>query len=139
MRITALMFVTMVVAALIVDGIFSALGLIPTGPRPTRADIFGSIQLDYKLVLNVLGTGDLRRAVLAHPRRGATDPVCGMTVDRAKASRTEHGGKTLLLLLRALPARVRSGSREVPERARTRRPRPRRPCPTTDPNPKGIR
>ncbi len=54
LRITALMFVTMVVAALIVDGIFSALGLIPTGPRPTRADIFGSVELDYKLVLNVV-------------------------------------------------------------------------------------
>ena len=56
------MFVTMVIAALIVDGLFSALGLIPTGPRPTRADIFGSIQLNYKLRLNVLGVGDLRRA-----------------------------------------------------------------------------
>ena len=39
-RITGLMFVTMVIAALIVDGLFSALGLLPTGPRPTRADIF---------------------------------------------------------------------------------------------------
>ena len=28
------MFVTMVIAALIVDGIFSALGLIPTRPAP---------------------------------------------------------------------------------------------------------
>ena len=30
LRITALMFVTMVIAALVVDGLFSALGLIPT-------------------------------------------------------------------------------------------------------------
>jgi uncharacterized protein len=55
LRITALMFVTMVIAALIVDSLFSLLGLIPTGPRPTRADVFGSVQLDYKLALNVLG------------------------------------------------------------------------------------
>src|SRR5438067_9060332 len=34
LRIAALMFVTMVVAALIVDGLFGLLGLIPTGPRP---------------------------------------------------------------------------------------------------------
>jgi uncharacterized protein len=54
LRITALMFVTMVIAALAVDGIFSALGLIPT-TRPTRSDIFGSVQLDYKLVLNLIG------------------------------------------------------------------------------------
>src|SRR5215831_2009729 len=56
LRITALMFVTMVLAALAVDGLFSALGWIPTGPRPTRDDVFGSIQVDYKLALNILGT-----------------------------------------------------------------------------------
>ncbi len=55
LRITALMFTTMVIAALAVDGVFSALGLIPTGPRPTRADIFSHIQVDYKLFLNLLG------------------------------------------------------------------------------------
>jgi uncharacterized protein len=55
LRITALMFVTIVAAALAVDGLFSVLGLIPTGPRPTRADIFGSVEVDYKLFLNVLG------------------------------------------------------------------------------------
>src|SRR2546423_660594 len=55
LRITALMFVTMVVAALIVDGIFSGLDLIPTGARPSRGDIFGTITVNYKLFLNVLG------------------------------------------------------------------------------------
>ena len=53
-RIVALMFVTMVLAALLVDGVFSLLGLVPTGPRPTRADVFGSVQVDYKLFLNVI-------------------------------------------------------------------------------------
>lgn len=56
LRITALMFVTIVIAALVVDGLFGILGLIPEGPRPTRTDIFGSIELDYKLVLNVIAT-----------------------------------------------------------------------------------
>jgi len=54
-RIVALMLVTMVLAALAVDGVFSLLGLIPSGPRPSRAAVFGSVHLDYKLVLNVLG------------------------------------------------------------------------------------
>jgi uncharacterized protein len=54
LRIVALMLLTMVLAALAVDGLFSALGLIPT-TRPSREDIFGSVELDYKLVLNVLG------------------------------------------------------------------------------------
>jgi uncharacterized membrane protein YraQ (UPF0718 family) len=54
LRITALMFVTIVIAALIVDGLFGLAGLIPD-TRPSRGDIFGSIELDYKLVLNVIG------------------------------------------------------------------------------------
>jgi uncharacterized protein len=56
LRITALMLATIVVAALLVDGLFSVLGLVPTGPRPTREDVFGSVEVDYKLVLNVFAT-----------------------------------------------------------------------------------
>jgi uncharacterized protein len=93
-RITVLMFVTMVIAALIVDGIFSALGIIPTGPRPTRADIFGSIQVNYKLVLNVLGTLTFAILFWLTARHGATDPVCGMKIDRDKALTAEFGGRT---------------------------------------------
>ncbi|HEX4733293.1 MAG TPA: permease [Thermoleophilaceae bacterium] len=54
-QISALMFCTMVAAALVVNAAFSVLGLIPEGPRPTRGDIFGSIEVDYKLFLNLLG------------------------------------------------------------------------------------
>jgi uncharacterized protein len=93
-RITALMFVTMVIAALIVDGLFSALGLLPTGPRPTRADIFSSIGVNYKLALNLLGFAIFAAMFWLTQRRGATDPVCGMKVDRAAALRTEVGGQT---------------------------------------------
>jgi uncharacterized protein len=93
-RITALMFTTMVLAALIVDGIFSGLGLIPTGPRPTRADIFSSIHVDYKLGLNILGVAIFAALFWLTVRRGATDPVCGMKVDRYKALTTESGGQT---------------------------------------------
>jgi uncharacterized membrane protein YraQ (UPF0718 family)/YHS domain-containing protein len=92
-RITALMFVTMVIAALIVDGIFSALGLIPTGPRPTRADIFSQVQVNYKLALNLLGLVIFGALFWLTVRRGATDPVCGMKVDRAKALSAEVDGE----------------------------------------------
>jgi uncharacterized membrane protein YraQ (UPF0718 family) len=74
LRITALMFVTMVVAALVVDGLFSALGVIPSGARPTREDIFGTIRLDYKLFLNVLGLIVFGALFWLTMRRGATDP-----------------------------------------------------------------
>jgi uncharacterized membrane protein YraQ (UPF0718 family) len=56
LRITALMFLTIVIAALLVDGLFGLAGLIPSGARPTRMDVFGSIEVDYKLFLNILGT-----------------------------------------------------------------------------------
>src|SRR4051794_17192098 len=92
-RITALMFVTMVVAALAIDGVFSLLGLIPTGPRPTRAEIFGSIQLDYKLVLNVLAAIVFAALFWLTRRRGAVDPVCGMAVDRERAVVREVDGE----------------------------------------------
>jgi uncharacterized protein len=94
LRITALMFVTMVIAALVVDGLFSAAGLIPTGPRPSRNDIFGAVELDYKLVLNVLAAVAFAALFYLTMRRGATDPVCGMKVDRSKALRAEFAGKT---------------------------------------------
>ena len=93
-RITALMLVTMVIAALIVDAAFSVLGLIPSGPRPTRADIFSSVRFDYKLGLNALGLAIFAGMFWLTARRGATDPVCGMKVDRAKAETAEHGGRT---------------------------------------------
>jgi uncharacterized protein len=92
LRITALMFVTMVIAALLVDGLFGLAGLIPD-TRPSRADIFGSVELDYKLVLNFLGLAVFAALFYLTARRGATDPVCGMKVDRSKALRAAHAGR----------------------------------------------
>jgi len=92
-RIVALMFVTMVAAALIVDGLFSGFGLIPT-IRPSRADIFSSITVDYKLVTNVIGAVAFAALFLLTRQRGATDPVCGMKVDRAKAMHVDFADQT---------------------------------------------
>ena len=76
LRITALMLVTIVLAALIVEGLFSAMGLIPE-TRPTRDEVFGSIEIDYKLFLNLLATAVLvllfaltRRQRARHPHGG---------------------------------------------------------------------
>jgi uncharacterized membrane protein YraQ (UPF0718 family)/YHS domain-containing protein len=93
-RITALMFVTMVAAALIVEGVFSALDLIPSGARPTRTDIFSSVTVNYKLFLNLAGLAVFAMLFGLTARRGATDPVCGMKVDRAKAVKKEFAGQT---------------------------------------------
>jgi uncharacterized protein len=93
LRITALMYVTMVLAALVVDLVFSGLGLIPD-VRPTTDDVFGSIEVDYKLVLNVIATLVFVALIGLTVRRGATDPVCGMTVDKGSALRLERDGHT---------------------------------------------
>ena len=93
LRITALMLVTMILAALVVDLIFSALGLIPD-VRPTTDDVFGSIQVGYKLVLNIFATLVFVALIGLTMRRGTTDPVCGMTVDKATALRLERDGRT---------------------------------------------
>src|SRR4051794_9738934 len=93
LRITALMFVTMVLAALVVDLLFSGLGLIPDA-RPTTNDVFGSIEVDYKLALNVVATLVFVALIGLTLRRGAIDPVCGMSVDKGKALRHERDGHT---------------------------------------------
>ncbi len=94
MRITALMFVTIVIAALIVDVVFSGLGLVPQ-VRPTRSEIFGAVKLDYRMVTNGLGVAVFAGLFALTALRGATDPVCGMKVDRSKAIKLELGSRTL--------------------------------------------
>jgi uncharacterized membrane protein YraQ (UPF0718 family)/YHS domain-containing protein len=93
-RIAALMLVTMMLAALAVHALFAGLDLLPSGPRPTRAHIFGSVALNYKLVLNILGVGVFAALFALTARRGVKDPVCGMQVDRATAVCIEQAGRT---------------------------------------------
>lgn len=94
LRIVALMLLTMVLAALAVDGLLSALGLVPSGPRPGHRAVFGSVSLDYKLVLNALALLVFAALYALTRARGATDPVCGMTVDKSKALSARRGVTT---------------------------------------------
>ncbi len=81
LRIVVLMFITMVAAALLIDALFGAAGLIPTGPRPDRAEVFGTVSLDYKLALNLLGLSIFAALFGLSMRRGASRHACGMHVD----------------------------------------------------------
>jgi hypothetical protein len=94
-RITALMFVTMVVAALVVAGAMDLAGLIPSGPRPSRAGVFGEVGINYKLALNLLGVAIFAAMMWLTHRRGVTDPVCGMRVDRDRAVTRSVDGRTV--------------------------------------------
>ena len=93
-RLVGLLLVTMVAAALVVQVLFGAAGLIPSGARPSHSDIFMGIHVDYKLVLNAAGLLLFAALFGLTLRRGAVDPVCGMAVDRAQAHRLEHHGRT---------------------------------------------
>jgi YHS domain-containing protein len=96
LRISALMYVTMVIAAILIDLLFRALGLIPD-TRPTTSDVFGSIEVDYKLVLNIVGLVIFASLWSLTVRRGVVDPVCGMSVDKGKAKTAEFEGRTFHL------------------------------------------
>jgi uncharacterized protein len=76
-RITALMFVTMVMAALLVTLGMDLVGAIPSGPRPTRAGVFGAVHVDYKLALNLVGLV-IFGALFWLTTRGVNEPRCGM-------------------------------------------------------------
>src|SRR5215831_6079775 len=85
-RLVALMFGAIVIAALVVDGTFSALGLVPT-TRPSIDSISErAITWNYTTVLNIVFLLVACALVALTLRRGARDPVCGMTVDRHKTA-----------------------------------------------------
>jgi uncharacterized protein len=82
LKLTWLMLATIVVAALVVDAIFSGLGVIPK-TRPSIESITDrGIHFNYTAVLNIVFTLVAAILLWLTVRRGATDPVCRIRVDR---------------------------------------------------------
>jgi YHS domain-containing protein/uncharacterized membrane protein YraQ (UPF0718 family) len=94
-KLIGAMFVSMVVAALAIDGLFSLVGAVPT-TRPKISDITErGISWNYTTYLNIVFLVVAAGLIALTLRRGAKDPVCGMTVDRHKTPwRTQLAGKT---------------------------------------------
>jgi uncharacterized membrane protein YraQ (UPF0718 family)/YHS domain-containing protein len=93
--LVAIMLATIVAAALAVDGIFSVAGIVPTH-RPSVDSITSrGIAWNYTAVLNVVFLAVAALLVGLTIRRGARDPVCGMTVDRSSSFRSTFHGRTL--------------------------------------------
>jgi uncharacterized protein len=96
LKLVALFFLAIVAAALLIDALFSLAGAIPED-RPSIESITDrGITLNYTAVLNaaftLIGAGLLWLTL----RRGATDPVCGMRVDRYAAEHTTaYEGRTV--------------------------------------------
>jgi uncharacterized membrane protein YraQ (UPF0718 family)/YHS domain-containing protein len=87
-RLVAIMFAAMVLAALAVDGIFSVAGLVPS-KRPSIDSISSrGISWNYTTFLNIVFLAVAAALFGLTLRRGAKDPVCGMTVDRGAGKPT---------------------------------------------------
>ncbi len=93
--LVALMFVTMAAAALVVDGLFSVLGLLPSHRPSVESIAERPVTWNYTSVLDILFALVFVALLTLTLRRGAKDPVCGMTVDRQAGKPTsEHAGRT---------------------------------------------
>jgi YHS domain-containing protein len=93
--LTAVMFGAMVIAALVVDGLFSLAGLVPTHRPSIESITERPVTWNYTSVLDVIFGLVFVTLIALTVRRGSKDPVCGMTVDRhVGGPRSEHGGRS---------------------------------------------
>jgi uncharacterized membrane protein YraQ (UPF0718 family)/YHS domain-containing protein len=93
--VAGIMCGAIVLAALVVTGVFGLAGLIPE----TRPDVDSitsrGIEWNYTTFLNIVFFGVAAALIGLTLREGVRDPVCGMTVDRSKTPfRSEWGGQT---------------------------------------------
>jgi uncharacterized protein len=93
--LTGVMFGAMVVAALAVDGLFSLLGIVPAHRPSIESIAERPVTWNYTSVLDVIFGVVFVALIALTLRRGAKDPVCGMTVDRnAGGPTSERQGRT---------------------------------------------
>jgi len=93
--LVAVMGGSVVLAALAVDGLFSATGLVPSHRPSVDSIAERPVTWNYTSVLDILFALVFVALIGLTLRRGATDPVCGMTVDRHAGKPTSfYAGKT---------------------------------------------
>jgi YHS domain-containing protein len=96
-RLLVLLWCTMSLAGLAIDGLFRLAGLAPSGHHV--ALLAGNFPLEPTLILNILATLVLGLTWLLARSSGrsdriATDPVCGMSVEKSSAAATAVRGST---------------------------------------------
>jgi hypothetical protein len=94
--LVAVMYGTMVLAALAVDGLFSLTGLAPVH-RPSVASVAERpVTWNYTSALDLVAVAVFVALLALTVRRGVKDPVCGMTVDvHANGPTAVHHGRTV--------------------------------------------
>ena len=93
--ISGIMLGAIVVAALAVDALFDLAGLIPEQRPDVESITERGVEWNYTTFLNIVFFGVAAALIALTMRRGARDPVCGMTVDRLKTPhRSEYAGQS---------------------------------------------
>jgi YHS domain-containing protein len=93
--LVAVMGGSVVLAALAVDGLFSLVGLVPSHRPSVDSIAERPVTWNYTSVLDIVFGLVFVALIGLTLRRGAIDPVCGMTVDRHAGKPTSvYGGKT---------------------------------------------
>jgi YHS domain-containing protein len=88
------MLASIILAALAVSAIFGLAGLIPSTRPDVESITERGIEWNYTTFLNIVFLGIAAILIGLTLRRGARDPVCGMTVDRKTALQSEWEGRT---------------------------------------------
>jgi len=91
---SSIMFGSIVLAALVVSGLFAVLGLIPSERPDIDSITERAIGWNYTTFLNIVFLGVAAILIALTMRSGARDPVCGMTVNPKNALSTEWNGTT---------------------------------------------
>jgi uncharacterized membrane protein YraQ (UPF0718 family)/YHS domain-containing protein len=91
---SSIMFGSIVLAAVVVSGLFAVLGLIPSERPDIDSITERAIGWNYTTFLNIVFLGVAAILIALTMRSGARDPVCGMTVNRKNALSTEWNGTT---------------------------------------------
>ena len=92
--ISVIMFASIVLAALVVSGIFDVAGLIPSKRPDVDSITQRGVAWNYTTVLNILFFGVAAVLWGLTLQRGVRDPVCGMTVSRGTPFMSEWEGRT---------------------------------------------
>ena len=88
------MLASIVLAALVVSGLFGLAGLIPSERPDVDSITERAIGWNYTTFLNIVFLGLAAALIGLTMRSGTRDPVCGMTVNRKTAFSTEWNGTT---------------------------------------------
>jgi uncharacterized membrane protein YraQ (UPF0718 family)/YHS domain-containing protein len=93
--LTGVMFGAMAIAALVVDGLFSLVGIVPTHRPSIESIAERPVTWNYTSVLDIVFGVVFVALIALTLRHAAKDPVCGMTVARKAAGPTSvNEGRT---------------------------------------------